>query len=465
MINDVFATLRLQEAARLLDGEVSGNDVAFTQISTDSRRLPVGALFVALTGPNFDGHDFVAAARERGACAALVSRPVVDPLPQIRVADARLALGQLAAAWRSRFRRPLIALTGSNGKTTLKEMIAAILRVRGPTLATEGNLNNDIGVPLTLLRLSSEHAYAVIEMGANHPGEIAYLTRLARPDVAVINNAGPCHLEGFGDVAGVARGKGEIFQGLRPDGVAIINRDDPHADDWLSLNPGRRIIDFGLDQPAAVKGQVLDATPSHFRLMAERSEVEIRLPVPGRHNVRNALAAAAAALAIGATLDEIRQGLESLQGVGGRMQRLQGRHGGAVIHDAYNANPASLAAALQAVSAEPGRKWLALGDMRELGPAANELHARSGQEARAAGFERLYALGEHSQAAAQAFGGGAEHFETVETLIAALDRDLQNGGEPPAVLLVKGSRGMRMERIVAALAAPGEFSREQGGHG
>jgi len=461
-MTDSLTPLRLQEAADLLDGQLIGDDLSFAAISTDSRQLPPGALFVALTGPNFDGHEFIPAARERGACAALVSRSVADPLPQIQVADTRRALGQLAAAWRSRFKSPLIALTGSNGKTTIKEMIAAILRVRGPTLATEGNLNNDIGVPLTLLRLQKEHAYAVIEMGANHHGEIAYLTRLAQPDVAIINNAGPCHLEGFGDVAGVARGKGEIFQGLDADGVAIINRDDPYADDWIGLNAGRRIIDFGLDQRATVRGRIVDAATAHFQLTAPAGEIEICLPVPGQHNICNALAAAAAALAVDATLDEVRQGLESLQGVGGRMQRLQGRHGGAVIHDAYNANPASLAAALQAVGAEQGCKWLVLGDMRELGCAADALHAQSGQDAHQAGFERLYGLGEHSQAAVAAFGAGGKHFKTMETLIAELDHALQNERQAP-VVLVKGSRGMRMERVVMALAAPNECSREQGG--
>ena len=307
-MTQAFSPLRLYEAAGLLDGEATGADVAFTAVSTDSRQLSAGALFVALTGPNFDGHDFIAVARERGAVAALVSRPVADPLPQLRVADTRLALGQLAAAWRSRFTGPLIALTGSNGKTTLKEMIAAILRVRGPTLATEGNLNNDIGVPLTLLRLNGEHACAVIEMGANHPGEIAYLTDLARPDVAIINNAGPCHLEGFGDLAGVARAKGEIFQGLRPNGVAVINRDDEYADYWVGLNPGRRIVDCGLDRPAAVRGEILDSASNRFRLSVDGGEIAIQLPLPGRHNVRNALAAAAAALAVGATLDQSSPG-------------------------------------------------------------------------------------------------------------------------------------------------------------
>ena len=461
-MTNALSPLCLREAARLLDGEASGADVAFTTVSTDSRQLSAGALFVALTGPNFDGHAFVAVARERGAVAALVNRPVTDPLPQLRVADTRLALGRLAGGWRSRFTGPLIALTGSNGKTTLKEMIAAILRIRGPTLATEGNLNNDIGVPLTLLRLNGDHACAVIEMGANHPGEIAYLTGLARPDVAIINNAGPCHLEGFGDVAGVARAKGEIFQGLKPDGVAVINRDDEYADDWIGLNPGRRIVDFGLDRPAVVRGEMLDSAVNRFRLSVEGNEMVIQLPVPGRHNVRNALAAAAAALAVGATLADIRRGLESLRGVGGRLQRLPGRHGGAVIHDAYNANPASLAAALEAVGAGPGRKWLVLGDMRELGPAADALHARSGCEARSAGFERLYALGEHSRSAVAAFGAGGAHFEDVDTLVADLNHDLRQGGEP-AVVLVKGSRGMRMERVVAALAA-GESSAHLGGH-
>ena len=462
-MSNVFPPLHLREAAVLLDGVIVGEDAAFSTAGIDSRVLPPGALFVALTGLRVDGHDFVAAARERGACAALVSRKVADPLPQICVADTRRALGQLAAAWRSRFTGPLIALTGSNGKTTLKEMIAAILRVRGTTLATEGNLNNDLGVPLTLLRLNAEHRYAVIEMGANHHGEIAYLTGLARPDVAIINNAGPCHLDGFGDVAGVARGKGEIFQGLGPDGVAIINRDDEYADSWAGLNPGRRIASFGLEQSATVRGEILDPVSNRFRLIAPEGEIEINLPLPGRHNIRNALAAAAAALTVGATLADIRQGLEGLRGVGGRLQRLHGRHGGAVIHDAYNANPASLAAALAAVGAEPGRKWLVLGDMLELGPTADALHAHSGREARSAGFERLYTLGEHSRAAAAAFAEGGNHYQDVDRLIADLSRDLQS--DPPGVVLIKGSRGLRMERVVAALVGAAEPVAQPGERG
>jgi UDP-N-acetylmuramoyl-tripeptide--D-alanyl-D-alanine ligase len=462
-MNNTFAPMQLREVAALLRGELLGADWGFSQVSTDSRHLPAGALFVALRGPNFDGHTFIAAAREHGACAALVSRQVTDPLPQVQVADTLLALGQLSSHWRSRFAGPVIALTGSNGKTTLKEMIAAILRLRGPTLATQGNLNNDIGVPLTLLRLAAEHAYAVIEMGANHPCEIAYLTGLAQPDVAIINNAGPCHLEGFGDIAGVARGKGEIFQGLGADGVAIINRDDVYADYWTSLNPQHRIMDFGLEHPAMVTGQLLDPASNGVRITVDGQAIELHLALPGRHNLRNALAAAAATVAVGATLDEVRRGLASLQSVGGRLQRLSGRYGGTVIHDAYNANPASLAAALESVAAQSGRHWLVLGDMWELGPAANELHGRSGQDARAAGFERLYGLGEHSAAAVAAFGEQGRHFVEFEALIAALHRDLRQDGESPTVL-VKGSRGMRMERVVAALAEPADWAANQEGH-
>ena len=463
-MTEAFTLMRLDEVARLLAGELRGPSVGFGAVATDSRRLTPGALFVALSGPNFDGHDFVASAREGGAGAALVSRWVADPLPQVRVTDTRLALGRLAAAWRARFTGPLIALTGSNGKTTLKEMIAAILRGRGATWATEGNFNNDIGVPLTLLRLRPDHRYAVIEMGANHHGEIAYLTALARPDVAVINNAGPCHLEGFGDVAGVARGKGEIFQGLGPEGVAIINRDDPYAAYWKGLNPGRRVLDFGLDGPATVGGRALDPLTHRLEARVGGETVEIQLPLPGRHNLRNALAATAAALAVGASLADARTGLESLRGVGGRLERLRGRHGGAVIHDAYNANPASLAAALEAVGGEPERKWLVLGDMRELGPAADALHGQAGRDARAAGFDRLLAVGEHSRAAVAAFGPNGRHFDDVDALSANLTEALQRAGEP-VIVLVKGSRGMRMERVVSALVDGGEHGFQQGGHG
>lgn len=451
----------LPDAADVLGITWRGPNLALTTVSTDSRQLAPGALFVALTGENFDGHNFISAARERGASAAVVNRKVRDPLPQLCVPDTRLALGQLAAARRAAFTQPLIALTGSNGKTTLKEMIAAILRLSGVTLATRGNLNNDIGVPLTLLGLQPQHRYAVIEMGANHPQEIAYLTSLAQPDVAIINNAGPCHLEGFGDVAGVARSKGEIFQGLSADGVAIINSDDAYAPLWKEMNQGRRIVDFALERPATVTGELLGG--KRFRLHTEQGTQEISLHLAGQHNVRNALAAAAAALSVGATLDQVREGLENLQAVSGRMQCIAGKHGGTIIHDAYNANPASLAAALFTLAEEAGRNWLVLGDMRELGADAAQLHAQAGEQARLAGFERLFALGEHSQAAVSAFGVGAAHFTSAEDLSAALDEELQKVGALLPLILVKGSRGMRMERIVTALAAPDSCPAESRG--
>lgn len=451
-------TLTLAEMAPLLDGELVGPDARITSVAIDSRQLSPGGLFVALRGANHDGHDFIAQARQQGAAAALVSRPVAVDLPQLRVADTRLALGWLGAAWRQRFTRPLVALTGSNGKTTVKEMIAAILHCRGRVLATAGNLNNDLGVPLTLLRLGDED-YAVIEMGANHIGEIAYLTGLARPDVALINNAGPAHLEGFGSLDGVARGKGEIYGGLEPDGVAIINRDDAYADYWSGLVDARRVIDFGLERPAQVSGQILEGSRNLFRLNACGQQIDIELPLPGEHNVRNALAAAAASLAADAGLEDIKQGLESMHAVAGRLQRLPGADGFTLIHDAYNANPASLAAALSTLGIETGVHWLVLGDMAELGPNAAELHEQAGRQARLAGFQRCFALGEHSRLAVRSFGPGGMHYDSAEALIQVLRESLAASTEKPTVL-VKGSRSMRMERIVQALSTTQNTGRE-----
>jgi len=441
--------LTLSELAPLLDGDRRGPDVRITSVGIDSRQLEPGALFVALTGARHDGHEFIAQARQQGAAAALVDRPVAVELPQVQVADTRRALGRLGAAWRRRFTRPLIALTGSNGKTTVKEMIAAILRGRGRVLATVGNRNNDLGAPLTLLTLGAED-YAVIELGANHAGEIAYLTDLARPDVALINNAGPAHLEGFGDLAGVARAKGEIYGGLGPEGVAIVNRDDAYADYWSGLVDGRRVIDFGLEQPAQVRGQRLDGGNNRFRLSAAGQSVEIELPLAGEHNVRNALAAAAATLAVGAGLEEIQRGLASLRPITGRLQRLAGPAGVTLIHDAYNANPASLAAALHTLGADTGEHWLVLGDMAELGPDAAELHEQAGRQARQAGFRRCYGLGEHSRRAVQSFGPSGVHCDSAEALVATLRQALAATAVKPT-LLIKGSRSMRLERIVQAL--------------
>jgi UDP-N-acetylmuramoyl-tripeptide--D-alanyl-D-alanine ligase len=344
----------------------------------------------------------------------------------------------------------IAALTGSNGKTTVKEMLAAILRNCGEVLATRGNLNNEIGLPSTLLRLVEGHDYAVVEMGANHPGEIAYLAGLACPDVALVTNVGPAHLAGFGDLNGVARAKGEIYQGLRPDGVAVINRDEPYASYWKTLVGSRRSIEFGLDPDAEVSGRVLDSSRNRFRLRIDGRYIDIELPLPGLHNVRNALGAAAASFALGATPESIRAGLEQVSPVSGRLQQLSGRGGSTVVNDTYNANPASLQAAMNVVGAWRGARWLVLGDMGELGRETATLHAQAGIQARQAGFERLFALGEYSREAAAAFGANGLHFEAMDELLESVAGTLATARDAP-IILVKGSRSMRMERAVAAL--------------
>lgn len=428
-------------------GSLHGSDAAFHGVASDSRSLPAAALFVALRGPNFDGHDFLPAAVAAGAAGALVEHAVDSPLPQVVVGDPLATLGHMAGQWRDRFRRPLVGLTGSNGKTTLKEMIRAILARRGSVLATAGNYNNHIGMPLTLCRLDPDrHDYAVIEMGANHPGEIAYLTAIARPDVAVLNNAAACHIEGFGSLSGVARAKGEIFQGLDAGGVAVINADDTFARYWRTLVECRRVIDFGLHADAAVRGVVLG--PGLFRLHCDAGESEVRLQVPGEHNVSNALAAAAACRALDVPLEDITAGLGSFAGVSGRYERLRGPHRSTLINDSYNANPASLAAAMSTLTETP--RWLVLGDMGELGEDSAAHHWTAGEQARSYGFERLFTLGQYSAEASAAFGAGARHFERIEELVVVLARALAEVGPAPTVL-IKGSRSMRLERVVAAL--------------
>lgn len=441
----------LSEAAQALDARQWGDDVTFHGISTDTRTLAEGNLFVALHGPNFDGHDYLEEARRRGAAAAAVSQVATDRMPLLEVSDTRIALGKLAAYWRSKFSLPLIAVTGSNGKTSVKEMLAAIMGRCGETLVTQGNLNNDIGVPLTLQRLSPEHDYAVLELGANHPGEIAYLTDLARPDVALITNAGPAHLEGFGDLAGVARAKGELFEKLGPDAVCIINADDAFAGLWRTLAEPCRTLSFGLQASADVHADWRgDISGSDIELITPAGNAALRLALPGRHNVMNALAASAAALALDVPLEKIVLGLESVEPVGGRWQSKAGIGGSRVIDDTYNANPASLHAALDLLSATEAETWLVLGDMGELGDEGRQLHRAVGEEARQAGVRRVFTLGPLAQQAAEAFGSGAETFSDPDELIARLRQQVREG----VIILVKGSRAMRMERVVVALQAP-----------
>ena len=453
----------LQDAARALEGRATGV-ARFTCVGTDSRDIRAGQLFVALRGERFDGHDFVAAAAEAGAVAALVdSRWAAGhdpaPLPLLVVDDTRLALGRLAAHWRSRFDIPVLGVTGSNGKTTVKDMCAAILRAQAVSdgagedavLATAGNLNNDIGLPLTLLALRDGHRAAVVEMGMNHPGEIAYLTHIARPTVAIVNNAQRAHLQGMGSVAEVAREKGTIYEGLGSGGVAVINADDPHAAYWRDLNVGRRVVAFALCHPADVVGRcVLHGLGCHIELSTPDGVAGFELQVPGEHNARNAVGAAAACLAAGVSLASVVAGLSAYAGTRGRLQRRPGPNGAVVLDDSYNANPDSVRAGIDVLASTPGRKILVLGDMGEIGQTSAQVHDEIGGYAKSKGVDALYALGEMSAVAARNFGDGGSHFASVDALVEALVPAL----DADTVVLVKGSRFMRMERVAERLAAP-----------
>jgi UDP-N-acetylmuramoyl-tripeptide--D-alanyl-D-alanine ligase len=440
--------MTLAVAATVLRGTLRGSDAEFSGVSTDTRTLAHGDLFVALVGPHFDGHGFVNEAAGKGAVGALVSRALEDKITTVQVADTRQSLGQLAAHWRCQFPIPVIAVTGSNGKTTVKNMIAAILNVAGPTLATQGNLNNDIGVPLTLLRLRKGDRHAVIEMGMNHPGEIDHLTRITCPTIALINNAAAAHLAGLGSVEAVAHAKGEIYAGLTVDGIAVINADDAYAGLWRELAAPHRVITFGLDRPADVSAECdLDAGGSTIHLKTPHGGISMRLSLLGRHNVLNALAASSAALAAGASLLDIQAGLEKLKSVSGRLEVKRGRNGARVLDDTYNANPGSLAAGVEVLKAAAGERVLVLGDMGELGEAARDIHRRVGLLAKSLGIERLYAVGELTQDVVEAFGNGAQHFASHEMLIESLC-DCLHGD---MTVLVKGSRLMKMERVVEGI--------------
>lgn len=456
--------MRVSQAARVLNAHFIGGDVEFAAVNSDSRAIRRGDLFVALKGERFDGNLFVAEAAAAGAAAALVDaagartadRSSGAPIPLLVVADTLKALGQLAHYWRRQFDVPLVALTGSNGKTTVKEMLAAILReavntgspVQDPkslVLASRGNLNNHIGVPLTLLELRREHRYAVIEMGMNHAGEISYITRLAEPNVALINNSGVAHIENFGSTEAIARAKGEIFEGLRQNGVAVINADDRYASLWRELAAGKRQLDFALEGKAAVtatyESRQLD---SEIVLTTPLGAARAIVPAPGRHNVANALAAGAAATALDVPTATVAAGLARFGGVNGRLQRKTCVHGATLIDDTYNANPDSLRAAIAVLAQARGKKLLVLGDMGELGRAAITLHTEAGEFAREAGIDRLLTLGELSAHASRAFGAGARHFTRIEDLL----EEIENALAPDVTLLVKGSRFMRMERVV-----------------
>ena len=458
--------LDLVSTAQALGARRVGGNAEFMRVTTDSRDIRPGDLFVGIRGERFDGQAFASQALAAGAVAAMVSDDSRHAGPGARllvVADTRIALGQLAAYWRARFAMPLIAITGSNGKTTVKEMLAAILRQsagESGVLATAGNFNNDIGMPLTLLQLRAQHRYAVVEMGMNHVGEIAYLSRLAKPTAALINNAGTAHIGELGSTQAIARAKGEIFEGLDIGGAAIINSDDEFADFWRGLAESRRVVDFGLERKAAVSARYeLAEAGSLVTIVTPESQFVATLNVPGLHNVRNALAAATAAYSLGIEPNAIAAGVAAYRGVKGRLQRKRLPSGATLIDDTYNANPESMKAAIAVLAAHAGRKIFVMGDMGELGDTAAAMHAAIGAFAKHAGVERLFALGDLSAKAVRGFGDGGAHFATVEDLVAAIAGVLGRD----TTLLIKGSRFMRMERVVEALGAVNGEQTAKGG--
>ncbi|WP_043752343.1 UDP-N-acetylmuramoyl-tripeptide--D-alanyl-D-alanine ligase [Imhoffiella purpurea] len=446
----------LAEAVARAGGALQGADLAFTGVGTDSRADCSGQLFIALRGERFDGHLYVEAAKRAGAVAAMVDHPLDLDLPQWVVPDTRLGLGRLAAAWRDRFRGRIVAVTGSNGKTTVKEMLAAILGRAGRVRATRGNLNNDIGMPLTLLQARDED-YLVLEMGANHHGEIGYMTDIARPDVALITNAGRAHLEGFGSLEGVARAKGEIARGLSPGGTFVVAGDSPFIGLWRELAGERSLFSFGMEPGAsdlsADPGSVSVAWDeegfrTRFTALRGGAKIPVQLRLAGRHNVRNALAAASAALALGVEVERIQEGLVGLLPVKGRLCP-RSCSGLSLIDDTYNANPDSIAAAVQVLMDLDGRRWLVLGDLGELGADSAQLHREIGAMALDAGVDRLATVGTLTAGASEAFGPGARHFSEQGALIQYLRSELG----PEDRILVKGSRTARMELVVEALCA------------
>jgi len=448
--------MSLAEIAQGVGGKLVGGDARINGVSTDTRTLNPGELFVALRGPNFDGHAFVEAARAAGAAGALVQADLDTPLPHIEVADSLKALGQLAATWRARFDIPLVAVTGSNGKTTVKEMIGAILSANARTLISTGNLNNEIGVPLVLCGLRPEHRYAVIEMGMNHPGEIGYLSGLARPTVAVITNAAAAHLEGLGSVEAVADAKGEIIDGLGAGGVVVLNRDDPFFEHWRRMAGDHSVLSFGFDREADVRPGTDAGVDGRFRLQVRGQAADVALPLAGRHNIANALAAAAAAFAVGFDAAHIKSGLERVKPVPGRLCARRGIGGATILDDSYNANPASVAAGLDVLAARGGRRVMVLGDMAELGAGARAMHERVGEQARDRGIDELHGFGDMSEAAVRAFGTAGVHHRDRNELVAAL----RDGADSDTTFLIKGSRRMRMDEVAEALT---EEVRAQGG--
>lgn len=448
----------LAMVAESTGGRLYGGDRVFASVSTDTRTVLPGQLFFAMRGTRSDGNEFVAEAARKGAAGAVVTHRQAVDLPQIEVADTLVALGKLAAAWRRRFTLPVIGVTGSNGKTTVKEMIAAILREAfvgnaDRVLMTWGNLNNEIGLPVTLLYLNATHAAAVLEMGASKPGDIAYLAGIAAPTVAVLTNAARAHLKGFGTVEQVAATKAEIFSGLGPSGFAVLNRDDPFFDMWWDRSEGSRRITFTLHSAADYRAEnIRTASGANgptigFTAVTPAGRIDIHLSMAGRHNVLNALAAAAAAGAAGASPQAIARGLASMRNVSGRLRPLTSLSGARLYDDTYNANPGSVRAAAEFLATQAAECWLVLGDMAELGPGSEQAHREIGELAKSLGISRLFCTGPAGQSTAKGFGAGAEWRATREELFELLGK-----AGPGVTILIKGSRSAGMEKLVEALS-------------
>lgn len=440
--------MKLQTIASILSQSCPIN-TDITGVCIDSRLIQPGNLFIAIVGESFDGHDFIKEVAEKGAIAVIVSRAISGvTIPQLIVPDTLDALAKIAAANRQTVTCPVIALTGSNGKTTVKEMIASILP--SPSLATKGNLNNHIGAPLSALQLNNQHRYAVFELGASHLGEIAHTVAVVRPDVTLINNIAPAHVEGFGSIDGVARAKGEIHQGLSSTGTAVINEDDAYAHFWDNILVDKKILRFSMIRPADVYAQDVRIDThgcGHFSLVMPNGHVDIELQVPGEHNVRNALAAAACCYAVGISINEIQKGLNQFSGVKGRMTVLDGQKHSVVIDDTYNANLRSVLIALEVLAKRPGKKIFVFGDMKELGEWATQHHQEVGLAARQFGIDKLMTCGSFSSLTSQAFGAGGTHFTSQEELAQNVLEELG----PDTTVLVKGSRSSAMEKIVHKL--------------
>jgi len=441
--------MALKQAAKILKGTCTGQDVSFSNVSTDTRKLQSGDLYIALHGELFDGHNYIKQAEQAGAVAAIVHKNIKTNLPLIKVEDTRKALGDLAAAKRDEFKGKVAGITGSNGKTTVKEMLTAIVAKQGSVLATQGNFNNDIGLPLTVLQMQQEE-FAVIEMGANHAGEIKYLSAIAKPNVVLINNAAAAHLEGFGSLKGVAEAKGEIYSGLADDGIAVVNIDDDFSDYWLGLiGSNKKIIKFSMrDKSADVYAEEKNINlSSGLTVKVLNSELEIKLKVQGLHNVMNALAAISMSVALGIKHQYIVEALNEFCAVKGRLNFHKVSENLTVIDDTYNANAASLFAGIDVLVEQPGKHWLVLGDMGELGDDEQRIHFDAGIKARKSGVSRLLTIGSASQYAVDAFGDKAKNFATKEELLEFIKQNQPK----ELVVLVKGSRFMQMEKIVESM--------------